>query len=281
MSLVGDFLGFGSSLLGSGLNMLNQNVINDKNADLQREFAQNSIQWRVQDAQKAGIHPLAALGAGGYQASPSYVGADNGIAQAGQQLSQGLKRELDNDANIASKLNLQKMQLENLKLEKEINEMGYSVSPRNIFGGRSNAPFDNPDASLVDGSKSSEVTHSERVYDVGKGFQINTFPADKNGNPRWFLQPREGSIQAGAMEEADMLGLILSQGAWLKNLIFDDIVTDAERVARKQGFLKDGDNFSRSPFNWSPYGYILKKALNREPKKKIKNYKYTSHSMGF
>jgi hypothetical protein len=34
-----------------------------------REFAQKSIQWRVKDAKKAGIHPLAALGAAG--ATPS------------------------------------------------------------------------------------------------------------------------------------------------------------------------------------------------------------------
>lgn len=32
-------------------------------AKRQREFAQNSIQWRVADARAAGIHPLAALGA--------------------------------------------------------------------------------------------------------------------------------------------------------------------------------------------------------------------------
>lgn len=32
---------------------------------LQREFAQSGIQWRVEDARKAGLHPLAALGAGG------------------------------------------------------------------------------------------------------------------------------------------------------------------------------------------------------------------------
>lgn len=33
------------------------------NAGFQREMAQNSLQWRVEDAKKAGIHPVAALGA--------------------------------------------------------------------------------------------------------------------------------------------------------------------------------------------------------------------------
>lgn len=36
------------------------NIANEK---LQREFAQQGIQWKVQDAKHAGIHPLAALGA--------------------------------------------------------------------------------------------------------------------------------------------------------------------------------------------------------------------------
>lgn len=34
----------------------------ERQADIAREFAQNSVLWRVQDAERAGIHPLAALG---------------------------------------------------------------------------------------------------------------------------------------------------------------------------------------------------------------------------
>jgi len=47
---------------------------NEKNAALQREFAQNGIRWKVEDAKRAGIHPLAALGVSGASASPSFVG---------------------------------------------------------------------------------------------------------------------------------------------------------------------------------------------------------------
>lgn len=130
----GELIGAGSTLLGSALNSANQNDINQQNADLQREFAQNSIQWRVQDAQKAGIHPLAALGAAGYNASPSFVGADNGIAQAGQQISQGLARQLEDDFSEKSKLELERAKLENLKLQKEINAMGQG-GVSGLFGG--------------------------------------------------------------------------------------------------------------------------------------------------
>lgn len=43
-----------------------------ENARLQREFAQNSIRWKVNDAKMAGIHPTYALGAQGTSFSPMY-----------------------------------------------------------------------------------------------------------------------------------------------------------------------------------------------------------------
>lgn len=45
-----------------------------KNADLQKTFAKMGVQWRVNDAKKAGIHPLAALGAQTFSGSPISVG---------------------------------------------------------------------------------------------------------------------------------------------------------------------------------------------------------------
>ena len=40
----------------------------------QKEFAQNGIRWKVEDAKAAGIHPLFALGAQGATFSPISVG---------------------------------------------------------------------------------------------------------------------------------------------------------------------------------------------------------------
>lgn len=47
---------------------------------LQREFAENGVQWRVNDAKAAGIHPLAALGA--QLSSPSPVQVSGSVPQA-------------------------------------------------------------------------------------------------------------------------------------------------------------------------------------------------------
>lgn len=71
---------------------------NQKNRDMQYDFAQHGIQWRVEDAKAAGLHPLFALGAQIQGASPSQmVGDVGGVGQgsraaAGQDSSQAFAR---------------------------------------------------------------------------------------------------------------------------------------------------------------------------------------------
>ncbi|CAM3387128.1 hypothetical protein [Helicobacter labetoulli] len=80
------------NFVGGLMNMNNQNKLAERQENLQREFAQNSIQWRVNDAKKAGIHPIAALGSQGISYNPSYVGGDNfGGSQASISTSTGDK----------------------------------------------------------------------------------------------------------------------------------------------------------------------------------------------
>lgn len=53
------------------------------NRDMQREFAQHGIRWKVADAKAAGLHPLAALGASTTSFAPMSVGDNLGSALAG------------------------------------------------------------------------------------------------------------------------------------------------------------------------------------------------------
>jgi len=46
-------------------------AMHNQNIQLQKDFAQHGIRWRVEDAKAAGIHPLAAVGAAGASYSPS------------------------------------------------------------------------------------------------------------------------------------------------------------------------------------------------------------------
>lgn len=48
-----------------------QQLMREQDIALQKQFAQQGIRWRVEDAKKAGLHPLAALGAGGATYSPT------------------------------------------------------------------------------------------------------------------------------------------------------------------------------------------------------------------
>ena len=103
----------GSALLGSALNnVLNKDDSWQKNYDAQKEFAQNSIQWRVQDAQKAGIHPLYAMGQSpGYTPSSTFETNTMGeaVAQAGNSF-----------ANAMGQLGLMNAQLQNSKLQADV-----------------------------------------------------------------------------------------------------------------------------------------------------------------
>lgn len=56
--------------------------LNARNEATQREFAQSGIQWRVADALKSGIHPLAALGTGvtPYSGPSATIGNVSGIS---------------------------------------------------------------------------------------------------------------------------------------------------------------------------------------------------------
>lgn len=106
-NIVGSAIGAAGSLFGGAISDKRNQAYADqmwqKNYNAQKEFAQNSIQWRVQDAKKAGIHPLYAMGqTPGYTPSDSSYSsaygegvsrAMNSIGQAMGQLDLSLKKE--------------------------------------------------------------------------------------------------------------------------------------------------------------------------------------------
>lgn len=115
------------------------NAINQQNAlrqeALQREFAQTGIQWKAEDARKAGIHPLYALGASTHSYAPTTVGAvasdglASGLASAGQDISRAVQstrtadQRIDAFTKTSQDLTLQKMGLENQLLASQIAKM--------------------------------------------------------------------------------------------------------------------------------------------------------------
>lgn len=77
--------------LGSVASSLLGKSAADKQADLQKDFAQKGIQWKVKDAKAAGIHPLYALGANTVSYSPVSVGQPD-LGAMGADIGQAIDR---------------------------------------------------------------------------------------------------------------------------------------------------------------------------------------------
>lgn len=108
-----------------------------RNINLQREFAQHGVSWRVADAKAAGLSPLAALGATTMSFSPQSVGdtrpaldSTDYLAQGMAGLGQDLGRAIDSTRSTDAKasayqktvmdLSLQRMGLENELIASQI-----------------------------------------------------------------------------------------------------------------------------------------------------------------
>lgn len=113
-----------------------QSSMADRNAALQREFAQHGVRWRVADAQAAGIHPLFALGMQPIQASPSMVGGDSslfeGLSRAGQDIGRAIDSTRTEDERVNSRMEalaLERSELQNELLRSQIARMNQQATP--------------------------------------------------------------------------------------------------------------------------------------------------------
>lgn len=106
--------------------------IADQNVALQKEFAQNGVQWKAKDSLAAGVHPLFGLGAQTTSFSPVSVGSstpsyygdssrtpDMSMANAVSNMGQDIGRAIDATQTQAQRL-LTGFQLERAKLENDL-----------------------------------------------------------------------------------------------------------------------------------------------------------------
>lgn len=101
-----------------------------RNIEYQKEFAKSGIQWRAEDAQKAGIHPIYALGAGGASFSPVSIaggearpntGMGDALQRSGQSFGRAIQAAEPRDAQLdaVAKASTQ-LQLTNAGLQNEL-----------------------------------------------------------------------------------------------------------------------------------------------------------------
>lgn len=191
-------IGAGSNFLGGLLNRKSTQEANANNAALQREFAQNGIQWKVQDAVKAGVHPIYALGAQTMSAAPSYVGdtsMGSAIAEAGQNIS----RAVNAGSSVEQRVNtrLTQLALERGELE---NDLLRSQIARNVTTSQPPVPSGN-DPFVQAGQANSGVMSgpaiANRVGTAWRGFSENSAQADVgwivDQNGTFYPVPSEGA----------------------------------------------------------------------------------------
>lgn len=91
----------------------------------QKEFAQSGVQWKVKDAEAAGIHPLYALGANTVSYAPQTVGSSSKdfswLGDAGQNIGRAIDSTRGPNARMqALALTAAGIQLEGNKLDNDI-----------------------------------------------------------------------------------------------------------------------------------------------------------------
>jgi len=191
--MLGSIISAGASLLGGIMGSNSQEKMAKQNIQLQKDFAQQGIRWKVADAKAAGLHPLAALGAQTHSFSPISVGGDplsQGLASAGQDIGRAIDAKrtggerLDAYTKTVQDLNLTRMGLENELLASQIAKTRGAGHP---------PPLPSPgDRLLVEGQGDSGL--------------VKVQPLEQTS-----VAPGQPSVEAGAVPE---LGFARTPSGW-------------------------------------------------------------------
>jgi len=133
-NIIGGLIGAGASLFGGQNAQKSQERIAQQNIEMQKQFAQEGVRWKVEDAKAAGVHPLFALGASTHSFSPVSVGSPEGagIASAGQFLGRAIAATDTAGgrvSNVMEGLQLERAGLENELLRSQIARVNQGVGP--------------------------------------------------------------------------------------------------------------------------------------------------------
>lgn len=132
--MLAEALGAIGSVAGGLLGNSSAKKAAKENYKQQKEFAQNSIQWRVADGQKAGINKLVAAGAQPSSYAPSNVGGNfDFLGNAGQNIGRAMAATASpaTQTNAITKMAGQ-VQLEGLQLDNDIKRAQIASMARTI-----------------------------------------------------------------------------------------------------------------------------------------------------
>ncbi|UYL83856.1 MAG: hypothetical protein [Wigfec virus K19_159] len=217
--MLGDILSF----IGKGFDMFNSDKQTDKkiaaekelqaqNIANQKEFAQHGIRWKVSDAQAAGLHPLAALGATTSSFSNvvggNYEPAKSDFGGMGQDIGRAMDAASTQDerrdkmgaaiARTAQMFSLEKMNLENEVLKSDLALKRAQIGP--ALPGSALAHLSRSPARTSQGFPISEDEIKQQPGDAPKyksykflGLPLTAHPGSSDGS---VLEDRLGDFEA-------------------------------------------------------------------------------------
>lgn len=153
---------------------------NNANAAQQDAFAKHGVQWKVQDARRAGIAPEYALGASTISPSPTHTPdtSSSMIADAGQNISRAaLASATQPDRDMTKALQaetLRGMKLDNqIKETQGLSQTGFPQNPAfphpngNVIPGQGNSPVKDVQLERTGMSRSSPYSEGGSIPSVG------------------------------------------------------------------------------------------------------------------
>lgn len=144
--MIGDMISAGARLIGGWMDSKSRDSDRDaqeriaaQNIALQKQFAQEGIRWKVDDARQAGIHPLYALGANTVSFSPVSIGSSgqsnwsDTLAGMGQDIGRAVNAtRTQGERTDAFTTSMQEAQLEGARLDNDIKRASLASSVQRI-----------------------------------------------------------------------------------------------------------------------------------------------------
>lgn len=219
---VGGLLSAGGDVLGGILGSNSQQSINDANLAFSREqfeyqkaYARNRLQWQVEDAKKAGLHPMVAAGISPTSFSPVSVSQSpldtDWVGEAGQSLAYASAKAKDRKQQAEAfqfTKDLHQAQLDGVYLDNELKVMQI-LSQLSVLSQTGPSAPSLSHFGVIPGQDDSIVFQPSEVF-------RSVRPGVQSGNPnsvQWFVQPdksvvRGMSEQYKSMAEDDTLSTL-------------------------------------------------------------------------
>lgn len=246
-------------LIGASQDRKHDRAMTENNEAFQREVYQNQLQWKAEDAKKAGLHPLAVVGTGSYSASNPYTGGgtnmsgtlSSSLGKLGEGIGDAFTAYMNKDEIAAQAAD--KLQRDNAQSDAQIRAtnaqasyyeamalnaasepikraMSYTVptaTGREVIPGQTNAPKDLP-------------LPSARGLGSGQGYNVT--PLDRGYALHWSPE----LLQGYGDEIGQLFGLADVFWKTLDSLIF--------------GTEYMGMRVSRNDWNWYPANRVTKRS---------------------